>query len=475
MIWRAHPVSRALFACLTAAILLGAPQAQAEGGDPHPADNPFARVGHIVVIFMENSSFDHVFGLFPGAEGLAAAAGESSQIDRDGKPLAWLPLPVAPGRQPNAPFRLDDALDKVDRVDPIHHFYVEQEQINGGRMDRFAEASNAGGLVLGYRDGRALRQWRLAEEFTLADHFFHAGFGGSLFNHFFLVCACPPTYPGAPESLVALIDEKGRLQRREDSPPSAHDGPPKWRREGKVTPDGIAFGTFDPFAPIGPSPPAREALPIQKSTTIGDRLSDKGVGWAWYAGGWDDVAAGRLKPYADPEKFQTHHQPFAYFENFGPGTKGRAEHLKDEREFFEAARRGTLPQVAFYKPLGKESQHPTYEAFEVGDAQLGKVVDRLRESPNWPDMMIIVVADENGGFWDHVAPPRTDRFGPGARVPALVISPFARKGFIDKTIYDTTSILRTIEVRFGLTPLTTRDAASSDLRHALEPAGKESY
>lgn len=82
--------------------------------------------------------------------------------------------------------------------------------------------------------------------------------------------------------------------------------------------------------------------------------------------------------------------------------------------------------------------------------------------------MIILTYDEHGGFWDHVAPPKVDRWGPGARVPAIVISPFARRGFVDHTVYDTTSILATIEHRFGLAPLTERDKNAKDLSSALD-------
>jgi phospholipase C len=82
--------------------------------------------------------------------------------------------------------------------------------------------------------------------------------------------------------------------------------------------------------------------------------------------------------------------------------------------------------------------------------------------------VIVVTYDENGGLWDHVAPPKIDRWGPGTRVPTIVISPFAKKGFIDHTVYDTTAILKLIETRFGLAPLGTRDAASGDLTTALD-------
>jgi acid phosphatase len=447
--------------------------ASAAANDGAGPENPFARINHIVVIYTENRSFDHVFGLFPGAEGIESAGAKHPQIDADGKPLPYLPVPFDRGaapRQPNAPFLLDGALAGVETVDPTHDFYPEQEQINGGLMDRFVEASNAGGLVMGYRDGRKLAQWRLAQEFTLADHFFHAAFGGSLLNHFFLVCACAPTYPNAPEKIVALLDEKGRLRRKEGAPASVLEGAPKWERTGKVTPDGFAYAKLAPFAPIGPYEAEGDALPAQTMPTIGERLNDKGVSWAWYAGGWDEIVSGRGQPYAAPDKFQIHHQPFVYFEKYGPGMPERLAHLKDGKDFLAAARAGTLPRVSFYKPVGRVSGHPYYADFEAEDAHLSEVVEALRASPNWRDMLIIVAADENGGFWDHVAPPAIDRFGPGARVPAIIVSPFARKGFVDKTVYDTTSILRTIEVRFGLAPLGSRDAAAADLRNALDPA-----
>jgi acid phosphatase len=91
----------------------------------------------------------------------------------------------------------------------------------------------------------------------------------------------------------------------------------------------------------------------------------------------------------------------------------------------------------------------------------------VHKSKLWQDTAIIVTYDENGGQWDHVAPPAIDKWGPGSRVPALVISPFAKHGFVDHTAYDTTSILKFIEMRFNLAPLASRDAAAADLSNAF--------
>ena len=111
---------------------------------------------------------------------------------------------------------------------------------------------------------------------------------------------------------------------------------------------------------------------------------------------------------------------------------------------------GRLPAVAFYKPQGNLNQHPGYASVGDGDAHIAKLVAQLRKSPQWPHMLIVITYDEFGGAWDHVPPPKADALGPGSRIPALIVSPFARKGTVDHTPYDTGSILRLLIRRFGL-------------------------
>jgi phospholipase C len=124
--------------------------------------------------------------------------------------------------------------------------------------------------------------------------------------------------------------------------------------------------------------------------------------------------------------------------------------------------------VSFVKPVGIDNEHPSYTDVLTGEAHVLGLIDALRAGPSWNDTAIIVTYDENGGFWDHVAPPKADRWGPGTRVPTLVISPFARTGFVDHTVYETTSILALIEHRWGLAPLSARDAAAADLTAAFD-------
>src|SRR3954466_4107625 len=274
-----------------------------------------AKIKHIIVIYAENRSFDNLYGLFPGANGIdRALANYVAQVDHDGTPFTVLPPvwadehnlrsreidPRYPVTLPNRPFRIDQPpisspLDIRTR-DLVHRFYQHKEQINGGRNDRFVAMSNAGALVMGYYDGSRLPMWPLAREFTLADNFFMGAFGGSFLNHFWLICACTPEDRAAPAALRAQIDERGWLKRKADSPASVLQGPPVLL-DGDVTPDGWSVNTTQPpYQPARVPPakggdsrladPSKHTLPPQTTKTVGDTLSAKGISWAWYSGAW---------------------------------------------------------------------------------------------------------------------------------------------------------------------------------------------
>lgn len=345
-----------------------------------------SRIEHIVVIYAENRSFDNLYGLYPGANGIANAAPASwTQTDRDGAVLPVLPPvwksgatpdPVYPRNLPNRPFRIDappiDQPLSLATRDLIHRFYTNQEQIDGGKLDRYAALSDAGGLVMGYYDGSPLPLWKLAGEYTLADNFFMGAFGGSFLNHFWLVCACTPVFPNAPASLVTALDAGGKLALKPASPASALNGPPQYVNDGAVTPDGFAVNTMQPpYQPSNAPPapggdarfadPAKNPLPPQTMKTIGDTLSAKAIDWAWYAESWNDAVADGMQPAAAQRKviynaapgaqnFQPHHQPFNYFSKYAPGTAERAKHLRDYDDLVAQIRTNALPAVAFYKP-----------------------------------------------------------------------------------------------------------------------------
>jgi len=207
---------------------------------------------------------------------------------------------------------------------------------------------------------------------------------------------------------------------------------------------------------------------------IGDRLSAAGISWNWYAGGWDDAAAGHPGPL-----FQFHHQPLNYFADYAPGKPGRA-HLRDETEFISAVRTGTLPAVSFVKPYGAENEHPGYASEPNGSDHLVDLLTALTTGPQAGDTLVVVTYDEFGGQCDHVSPPGMgstsgvhDTFGPGTRIPTLVVSASFRRSGVDHTVYDTTSILATIEHGLHLAPLSSRDAHVADLQQVLRVAGDD--
>ena len=484
-------------ATLLSACVLAAPRNE-------PMSAALAKVQNIVVIFSENRSFDNLYGTFPGADGISNASVDSIvQKDHDGTPLAALP-PIwtyvgtpdtaFPINLSNKPFQLDAPPINLPLNTPtrdlVHRFYQNQEQINDGKNDKFAALSDAGGLVMGYYDGSPLPMWKIAREYTLADHFFMGAFGGSFLNHMWLVCACTPVFHNAPDNLKAKLDGNGKLMRKPTSPASALIGAVQLF-DGDLTPDGFAVNTAQPpYQPsritpgVGGDPNLADAtqnpLPPQTIKTIGDTLSAKNISWAWYAGAWKTALAdgiqfpaikrsGIYHGAAGAANFQAHHQPLNYFAAYAPGSQARALHLKDGEDFMAAIKNGKLPAISFYKPQGSLNEHPGYTDVMSGDQHIVDVIAKIQAGPQWGHTVIIVTYDENGGFWDHVAPPKGDRWGPGTRVPAIIVSPLAKKGFIDSTTYDTTSILKFITRRFSLEPLPGVRPNAGDLTNALAP------
>lgn len=410
--------------------------------------------------------------------------------------------------QDNRPFQIDAATgfqdthvvvgQNVITRDLYHRFWENQMQIDGGNNDKFAAYADSGGLVMGYYDGSKMALWPIAKQYVLADHFFMGAFGGSFLNHQYLICGCAPEYPNAdtlnPTSISALNTQADGtfqpvLTPADTSPPSAISGPPTFKRSSNLTPknyagDGkfYAVNTMQPSYQPSANPPAAGAdvhladpaakttLPPQTAATIGDQLDKKSVTWAWYAGGYATTLASAIgnRHFAAPvPNYQFHHQPFNYYAKFDPTQAGtlayRTAHLKDfDTQFLIDMKAGTLPQVAFYKPQGNLNQHPGYANVDDGDAHIANLITQLQASPQWKNMIIIVTYDENGGFWDHKAVPKGDIWGPGTRIPAIIVSPFAKMGTVDHTQYDTGSIARFITRLFQLEPLPgiqARDAA----------------
>ena len=410
----------------------------------------------------------------------------------------------APNGLPPSPSNLPGGCTR----DIVHRFYSEQYQLNNGAQNRYTTGSDAAGLTQGYYDTKALPIYAYLHggshpHYAIADDFFQSAFGGSFLNHQWLIAAASPTWPGAPAAQHSVIDSNGMPTA---TPLYSPVGPVSDQRLTQVCPSAVANRACGDYA-VNTIQPAYQPfkgtpqLPPQTGTTIGDELSAADVSWAWYSGGWSnadgdvggpgwtngnvvgtctdpDSAPNPTYPHCPNKVFQFHHQPFNYYANYAPGTAGRT-HLRDEQEMIDKINSSSstcnLDSVSFDKPVGLENEHPGYTSESRGSDHLVDLLQAIQGSACAKDTMVIVTYDEFGGQWDHVPPPGQggtagphDLWGPGTRIPALVVSPFLRGNeVIDHTQYDTTSILSMIEERYGLAPLATRDAAVNSLSNVF--------
>lgn len=461
---------------------------------------------HIIVIYQENWSFDSLYGQFPGADGLANGFATLPQLDAKATPPYSAAIAQTPSPLTGFPAAIDPAFPSVNGKlallhhgsiplpllpydfssytgsnaltgDIVHRFYHEQLQIDNGalekkngNLDKFVTWSDNPGLVLSYLDVTNLPEGRLAQRYTLCDKFFHSAYGGSFLNHQWLIAAATPQWTTAiPTGWQSSYDATGKVLK-----------------DNQLTMDGkYAINTIQPLnAPFSPGTPTAKRLLINNTDpsapgyqeNIGNRLDNAGVDWRWYSGGWNTALSDNSA--ASSALFQFHHQPFAYYTKYAPfltaptanynagtpptlnpATTGPTAHLQDEQTFFTDVAAGTLAPVTFIKPLGPNNEHPGYADEVTGQKHVSDLVSAIQKSSIWKDCVIIVTYDENGGRWDHVVPPvRADGWGVGVRVPTLVISPFAGRGVIDGTELETVSILKLIEKRYQLAPLSSRDA-----------------
>lgn len=461
-------------------------------------------IDHVVVIYQENRSFDHYFGTYRNPHGNSTVA---NLLDSEGKvdarftglqknpagiPYNYLPVPqdiagFYPALLENRPFHLAPYLPADHNVvwDPTHNFFRMFAQINGGKMDEFVamalvqkpantaglskvdpvelsfDLSKPSGAVVGYYTRDDLPHYHaLADEYVLFDNFFQAMSGGSTGNALYFAAARSAVWHDAPARLK-LSDMPTLLDLPYDK-------------------DGILINDLPPLN--GPTETKRSALKIapppeqQTYPSIGDRLDEAKISWAWYNENWNSVKPWAMKTASgsgdgsavveSPNLYVPHHNPFQYYPTWQANV--RAGHMRDTEDFHEDLKSGKLPQVSFIKATAIHDEHPAESAPSWGESWVMDLVRALGNSSAWSRTAVIITYDEGGGFWDHVAPPQPDPYGCGTRMPALLISPFARRGYVDHKVGDTTSVLAFVEKRFGLQPLHTRDAHAYPMLDGLD-------
>ena len=511
-----HTLSRRQFLKKTALAAAGLASASLGNGRawarPHPASAPsFQAIDHIIVIFQENRSFDHYFGTYQNTQ----AGSVTNLLDKNGRighrfiglqknpagiPYTTLPVPThIPGffgaQLPNAPFPLASYIPASANVpwDPGHRFFRMAAEMHNGKMDRFValamnhnahlsrralrtlpaerlafDLARPSGPVLGFYERRDIPFYhKLADEYVLFDHFFQAATGGSTTNALYLVSGRSCRNPHAPKDARSPYDPRMLgLQH------SFFDLP--YDRRGMLIND---------LPPVqGPKGTDQKALHLspppaeQTYDNIGDRLTQAGVSWVWYNENWDIVKKWALKTAFGPGEgsavidtgklYVAHHNPFQYYPRWQHYVK--RGHMRGVGDFLGDAKAGRLPHVAFIKATAVHDEHPAGCAPQRGMDWVQELLAAVGRSSAWERTAVFVTYDEGGGFWDHVAPPQLDAYVLGTRVPALLVSPYARKGYVDHHLSDTSSILNFIETRFGLPSLTRRDARAYDFAGAFD-------
>ena len=470
------------------------------------------KIEHVVVIFQENRSFDHYFGTFQPKNGQQVI----NLLDREGKidsrfmglqknpagiSYANLPLPTEiPGftevSLANQPFHLAPYIPANGNVrwDPKHRFFRMMAEVNNGKMDLFValaggahthlsrdefrqmtpaqiafDLARPSGPVLGHYTAVDLPFYhRAAHEFVLFDHFYQAMSGGSTGNALYLAACRSCVNPQVADAHVAPFDPReAGLQHAFFDLPYDHqrvmvnDLPPVQGPTNAGEPNVLK---------ISPPPSA------QNYDNIGDRLSAAKVDWAWYNENWNRVKPWALKSAFGPgdgsavvetsHLYVAHHNPFQYYPRWPEYV--RNGHIRDAHDFLEDARQGKLPGVSFLKASAAHDEHPADSAPAEGMAWVEQLVRAVGEGPAWDKTAVFITYDEGGGFWDSLPPKVVDDYGFGTRIPALLISPWARSGLVDHHLASTASILKFIETRFGLTPLNRRDRDAYDMLSAFD-------
>ena len=400
----------------TVAVLAGGGHEDAEAAAPLVGIH---KIRHVVVIMQENRSFDSYFGTYPGADGLPRRNGRFTVCVPDpARHLCMRPYHSSLNRNLGAP----------------HEHFDAMRDIGHGKMDGFIKEARRGlslacrtlpdapGCSLGakhpdvmsYHDRREIpNYWAYADNFVLQDHMFQ-----------------PDTSWSLPAHLFLMSEWSAHCTRRGD-------------------PMSCANAVENPLAPPHSAQNPTGRKPDYAWTDLTYLLHRHRVSWGYYVfkGAEPDCRDDGVicKPHVQSAKTPSIWNPLPRFDTVRQD--GQQRNVQPVRRFFTAARRGTLPSVSWVIPSNKFSEHPP-SLVSAGQAWVTRVVNAVMRSPDWNSTAIFLTWDDWGGFYDHVVPPRVDANGFGLRVPALVISPYARRGFIDHQILSFDAYAKFIEDDF---------------------------
>lgn len=368
-------------------------------------------IKHVVYVIKENRTFDHMFGKFPGANGVSV--GMDRGVER----------PLTP------------ATDGAIAMDIEHCYKCALEAWNNGKMDGFNRSEAADRYAYTQFSSEAMpNYWHWAEEFVLLDNFFTSAHGPSFPNHLYAIAA---QSGGTHENPT---QDKDLLRER-------HRSTGLFKAWGCDSVEGAYVPVTDSDGHV------ENKFPCFDFETGGDLLDRAGIPWASYSAtptqnGYLWSAFSAIKRYrGDPDRWQRRMFPV---DNL----------VRDIRA-------NRLSPVTWVTPRFEVSEHPEYN-FCHGENWTTKVVNAIMTSPMWKDTAIFLTWDDYGGFFDHVPPPQVDDFGFGIRVPLLVISPYSKSGHVSHELSEFSSVLRFIEDNWGLPQLTHRDRNATPLLDSFD-------
>ncbi len=295
--------------------------------------------------------------------------------------------------------------------DLSHSDVIFAGQYQNGKMNGFVDALNKlnqdGKLSMAYYDEEDIPfYWNLADQFVLFDNYFSSAHTGSITNRMFWVSGRPG-------------DETNRI------------------------PEG-GFGDIP---------------------TIFDRLQERGISWKFYIKDYDPKLNYRSLKHLDFLPPQVQWVPLLSFDRF-LDDPNLSSHIVDLNEYYDDLANNTLPAVSYVLLLGA-TEHPISDV-SLGEQATRTMLQTLMQSQAWKSSAFFLTYDDWGGWYDHVPPPQVDTRGYGFRVPALLVSPYARTGYIDHTLLDHTSILKFIEENWNIPPLAQRDAKANNFTSAFD-------
>lgn len=383
----------------------------ASPSDPAVVDVARQKIEHVIFVIKENRTFDNYFGLFPGADG--ATTGKTC----DGRTV---PLEKAPDRGFAAGHSFTDGITAI----------------NGGQMNCFNEFGYSQ-----FQESQIPNYWAYARNFTLADQFFSSIYGPTGIEHLWTFSAQSDRFIDHERPGQMGV---GRRQFCDDPLETAFSFRQLTREEQERVYDEENKGAAGAAAI---TQYWTQRWPCTDIKVLPDELEAAGVSWMSYRG---------ENEWVQPLRMVRHVR-------FGP----MWSHVVPPQAIYPALKDGTLPQVSWVTPAFALSDHPP-QSVCAGENWTVELINAIMHSPEWDSTAIVLTWDDFGGFYDHVAPPHVDIYGLGPRVPTIVISPYAKPGFVDHTTYEFASVLRFIETIFDVSPMTSRDANASDMLGAFD-------